>query len=99
MAYARTKGLCACGCGRKCSHVHHVLRVEDWPEFELVSGVMVGMFWRCHLAHEAAQPRLPYEKLPREVIAFVESVGPRAVAHMERYHPRGAEAGRHPATG
>lgn len=94
--YARSDGLCVCGCGRKADHLHHVLRVEksDWAHLELVEQIMVGMYHDCHWAHEAALPRLPYERLPRLVIDYVHGLGPRAEAELERYHPRTAGRGR-----
>ena len=89
--YARSDGLCVCGCGRRCSHLHHVLRVEksDWAHLELVEQVMVGLHWQCHQRHEfEPNGRLPFERLPKIVVDYVRGLGEKAEAELVRYHPR-----------
>ncbi len=93
--YARSDFRCVCGCGRACTALHHVLPVQRWPELELIEANMVGMAnMPCHLAHENAQPRLPYERLPQCALDLARETGPDAVAYIERTYPReGAEPG------
>lgn len=48
---------------------------------------MVGMYWRCHLAHEDAQPRLPRARLPQCALELAAKEGPQAVAYIARTYP------------
>lgn len=89
--YARTGGLCVCGCRRRCTVVHHVLPVYEslvpYPHLELCEDNMVGMWWRCNLAHHNAQPRLRRDRLPACALELAAAEGPAAVAYIERTYP------------
>lgn len=91
--YARTKGKCACGCGRPAAVIHHVLPVGEaltsWPHLELIEQNMVGLWWRCNLAHHNAQPRLRWERLPQCALELARAEGPVAEAYLVRTYPRG----------
>lgn len=71
--------------------MHHVLPVGSsiisWPHLELIEQNMVGMYWRCHLAHEDAQPRLPRARLPQCALELAAKEGPQAVAYIARTYP------------
>lgn len=83
-----------CGCGRKCTTIHHVLPVGEsltsWPHLELIEANLVGMYWRCNLAHHTSpNARLLRSRLPQCALELARDEGPVAESYIERTYPVG----------
>jgi hypothetical protein len=81
VAFDRTDGWCADGCGRRAQDPHHILPRQKWPELINVAANVIGVHRVCHEAHENASKRLP-----RSVCAPVEALELTGaqVAYIER---------------
>jgi len=82
-----TGGFCfLCGV-RRAVHLHHFLPVQRWPELELDEDNLRGMCFDCHMGHENASKRIPYEALPRDTLEMVYG-HPAAEDYLKRIYPR-----------
>src|SRR5437016_4640195 len=59
IAYERTNGICAAGCGRNGSSWHHILPKQRWPELIDEPDNVILVCLLCHSRHEGAFKRLP----------------------------------------
>ena len=59
IAWHRTGGFCACGCGRLAEDPHHIFYRQHHPELIDVADNIVPLARICHENHHAASKRLP----------------------------------------
>lgn len=57
IAFARTEGYCACGCGKVATDPHHIFPKQRWPELVDEPDNVVAVYRPCHAAHENAHHR------------------------------------------
>jgi hypothetical protein len=73
---------------RRMAHLHHVLPVQTWPEYETEERNLVGVCAPCHDEHERAHRRIPFAALPKETVHFVyDETTPQAIAYLEKTYP------------
>lgn len=76
IAYHRTGGRCACGCGRRVERhnpacYHHVFPKQSWPELIDEPNNVVAVAVDCHANHETAAQRFP-RKVTRHAALLAE---------------------------
>lgn len=69
------------------AHLHHVLPVNLFPEWELTRNNLVGVCPGCHDEHERAHRRIPFEALPLEVRLFAQNAGGQEALYISRTYP------------
>lgn len=89
VAFARTGGACAAGCGRRAEDPHHCFpkQASRWPNLVDVPENVIGLCRSCHAEHEAVTRRIP-----RSAIACAEGLvrDYRMAAYLDRvYGPAG----------
>lgn len=81
---------CACGCGKKATHKHHVCYRQELRRVARSQGMdgwekrykglvedprnLVGMQWRCHMEHHNRVAVIPCWRLPDEFYEFAREV-------------------------
>lgn len=83
IAYERSNGLCACGCGRRATEWHHIFGQRKYPELVDVADNIVALAEHCHREHTVA-----FNRLPRSICATAErlAVTPSMENYLDRYY-------------
>lgn len=101
--YDAGDGRCV-GCGQRQGrnagvwawHAHHILKAQTLrhrgvsPARIRDATFTVVACKRCHERHENRTAAIPLERLPADVVARVDALGPWAVDLLRRYHPPSA---------
>src|SRR5262249_29691224 len=84
IAWWRTGGRCACGCGELAQQPHHIFAVQRWPHLANEPDNVVAVAWHCHANHEARH-KLFTRKVARhaERLATTEAMH----AYLEKFYP------------
>jgi 5-methylcytosine-specific restriction endonuclease McrA len=100
-ARARSEGKCVVCLHRgrrgrslgKAVHLHHVLPkgLDRFKRWATESANLIGLCFDCHMAHENASRRVPWEALPDVTVNLIARVGPVAVDYCAAVYPRGTE--------
>jgi hypothetical protein len=67
IAWGRTEGFCACGCGRRAESWHHCWPQNKWPDLVDVADNIVAVADYCHGRHTAA-----FQRFPRSICVHAE---------------------------
>lgn len=88
-AFARTTGLCGCGCGRPADDAHHIFPKQKWPELADVLENILPAARFCHEGHESAMHRFS-----RGAVAGAEPLATTSSmrAYLQRTYPQGSLA-------
>lgn len=83
----RSHGRCVV-CGERGHHCHHILPQSKWPDWRLMSDLIVLVCRTCHANHHAATRRIPLRCLPDSTYGRVyELAGPAACDYLARAYP------------
>lgn len=83
----RVRWLAGRGDIRRIAHLHHVLPVQTYPEYQIEQANLVGVCAECHDEHERARMRIPLEALPAETRDFIRVVGDPMALYIENTYP------------
>jgi len=80
---------CACGCGNRAAHRHHIVYEQHLPKaLHRDQRNFVPVWWECHFSHHNSNPKFDLAIFPDEAFEFAaEALGPGAAyEYLGRYY-------------